>query len=182
MIEFGASPRGPIGLVQAARVLALLRGRGHVAAEDIRDLAADVLRHRIVLSYDALSEGVTADELLEQVLAAVPEPGSQHLLHDELRPSRSGRREHRATCSRRRPARAPARSPQPLIEALDVAISRLVSRTLPGDRRAAGVGARHRARAAAAVRDRRRRAPHRPRRDRAHRRSRTCGCTCPSGR
>ena len=71
MIEFGASPRGPIGLVQAARALALLRGRGHVVSEDIRDLAADVLRHRLVLSYDALSEGVTADELLEQVLTAV---------------------------------------------------------------------------------------------------------------
>src|SRR6476469_1668477 len=50
LIEFGASPRGPIGLVQAARVLALLRGRGHVVSEDIRDLTADVLRHRIVLS------------------------------------------------------------------------------------------------------------------------------------
>jgi len=79
LIEFGASPRGPIGLVQAARVLALLRGRGHVVPEDIRDLAADVLRHRVVLSYDALSEGVTADELLERVLAAVPEPGMRHL-------------------------------------------------------------------------------------------------------
>ena len=74
LIEFGASPRGPIGLVQAARALALLRGRGHVVPADIRDLAADVLRHRIVLSYDALSEGVTADELLERILAAVPEP------------------------------------------------------------------------------------------------------------
>ena len=79
LIEFGASPRGPIGLVQAARVLALLRGRGHVVTDDIRDLAADVLRHRIVLSYDALSEGVTADELLERVLGAVPEPGTQRL-------------------------------------------------------------------------------------------------------
>jgi len=79
LIEFGASPRGPIGLVLAARVLALLRGRGHVVPEDIRDLAADVLRHRVVLSYDALSEGVTADELLERVLAAVPEPGMRHL-------------------------------------------------------------------------------------------------------
>ena len=54
MIEFGASPRGPIGLVQAARALALLRGRAHVEVEDIRDLTPDVLRHRIVLSYDAL--------------------------------------------------------------------------------------------------------------------------------
>jgi MoxR-like ATPase len=82
MIEFGASPRGPIGLVQAARVLALLRGRGHVESDDIRDLAADVLRHRIVLSYDALSEGVTADQLLERVLAQVQEPGRNHLMRD----------------------------------------------------------------------------------------------------
>jgi MoxR-like ATPase len=79
MIEFGASPRGPIGLVQASRVLALLRGRGHVTGEDIRDLAADVLRHRLVLSYDALSEGVTADDLLEQVLTAVQEPDDDHI-------------------------------------------------------------------------------------------------------
>jgi len=82
LIEFGASPRGPIGLVHAARVLALLRGRGHVVSDDIRDLAADVLRHRIVLSYDALSKGVTADQLLERVLAAVPEPGAEHLTRD----------------------------------------------------------------------------------------------------
>ena len=82
MIEFGASPRGPIGLIQAARVLALLRGRGHVVTDDVRDLAADVLRHRIVLSYDALSEGVSADELLERVLAAVPEPGKADLIHE----------------------------------------------------------------------------------------------------
>jgi MoxR-like ATPase len=79
LIEFGSSPRGPIGLVQAARVLALLRGRGHVEPSDIRDLAADVLRHRIVLSYDALSDGVTADELLERVLSAVDEPGTHRL-------------------------------------------------------------------------------------------------------
>jgi MoxR-like ATPase len=79
MIEFGASPRGPIGLVQSARVLALLRGRSHVAGGDVRDLAADVLRHRLVLSYDALSEGVTADSLLEQVLEAVQEPDEDHI-------------------------------------------------------------------------------------------------------
>jgi MoxR-like ATPase len=79
LIEFGASPRGPIGLVQAARVLALLRGRGHVTPSDIRDLAGDVLRHRIVLSYDALSEGVTADDLLERVLEAVPAPADDHI-------------------------------------------------------------------------------------------------------
>src|SRR2546421_3756891 len=82
LIEFGSSPRGPIGLVQAARVLALLRGRGHVETSEIRDLAADVLRHRIVLSYDALSEGVTADQLLERVLGAVTEPDSERLTHE----------------------------------------------------------------------------------------------------
>jgi MoxR-like ATPase len=80
LIEFGSSPRGPIGLVQAARALALLRGRGHVELQDVRDLAPDLLRHRIVLSYDALSEGVTADALLERVLAAVPEPGARRLM------------------------------------------------------------------------------------------------------
>jgi MoxR-like ATPase len=80
LIEFGASPRGPIGLVGAARALALLRGRGHVEPEDIRDLAPDVLRHRIVLSYDALSDGVTVDELLERVLATVAEPGANRLI------------------------------------------------------------------------------------------------------
>jgi MoxR-like ATPase len=79
LIEFGASPRGPIGLVQSARVLALLRGRGHVVTQDIRDLAADVLRHRIVLSYDALSEGVTADQVIDSVVTAVPEPGAERL-------------------------------------------------------------------------------------------------------
>ena len=80
-IEYGASPRGPIGLVQAARALALLRGRGHVAVPDVRDLAADVLRHRLVLSYDALAEGVTADQLLDRVLATVAEPPADHLRH-----------------------------------------------------------------------------------------------------
>ena len=75
-IAYGASPRGPIGLVQAGRALAMLRGRSHVTIADIRDLALDILRHRIVLSYDGLSEGVSVDELLERVLAAVPRPES----------------------------------------------------------------------------------------------------------
>jgi len=78
-IEYGASPRGPIGLVNAGRALALLRGRGHVSVNDIRDLAPDVLRHRLVLSYDALADGVSADDLLEDVLAAVNEPPSDHV-------------------------------------------------------------------------------------------------------
>jgi len=80
LIEFGSSPRGPIGLVQAARALALLRGRVHVETQDIRDLAPDVLRHRLVLSYDALSEGVSVDSLIEQLLEAVPEPDAKRLI------------------------------------------------------------------------------------------------------
>jgi MoxR-like ATPase len=91
LIEFGASPRGPIGLVQAGRALALLRGRGHVEMQDIRDLAPDLLRHRIVLSYDALSDGVTADQLLERVIAAVSEPGGRRLMQSEPTDTSTGR-------------------------------------------------------------------------------------------
>jgi len=75
-VDYGASPRGPIGLIQSARALALLRGRRHVLSSDVRDLAHDVLRHRLVLSYDALSEGVNADHVLNRVMEAVPSPDS----------------------------------------------------------------------------------------------------------
>src|SRR4051794_30754079 len=71
LIQFGASPRASLGLIQAARALALLRGRTHVVLHDVRDLAADVLRHRLVLSYDALADGVRPDALIERLLEAV---------------------------------------------------------------------------------------------------------------
>ena len=73
-IAYGASPRGPISLVQAARALALVRGRDYVLAEDLQALAKDALRHRLVLTYQALAEDVSADGILETVLAAVPVP------------------------------------------------------------------------------------------------------------
>ncbi|HEY3019052.1 MAG TPA: MoxR family ATPase [Solirubrobacteraceae bacterium] len=73
-IDYGASPRGPIGLVQSARALALLRGRRHAVVDDVRALVFDVLRHRLVLSYEALAEGVTADDLLARVIGAVRPP------------------------------------------------------------------------------------------------------------
>jgi MoxR-like ATPase len=73
-IEFGASPRGSIGLVHAARALALLRGRSYALPQDVQAVAKDVLRHRLVLTYDALAEGVTADVVLDTVLAAVAVP------------------------------------------------------------------------------------------------------------
>jgi MoxR-like ATPase len=73
-VEYGASPRGPIAVTQASRALALLRGRDYATAEDVRDLGKDALRHRLVLSYQALAESVSADEILDRVLAAVPVP------------------------------------------------------------------------------------------------------------
>jgi MoxR-like ATPase len=73
-IAYGASPRGPISLVQAGRALALVRGRDYVLAEDLQALAKDALRHRLVLTYQALAEDVSADTILEDVLAAVPVP------------------------------------------------------------------------------------------------------------
>jgi MoxR-like ATPase len=73
-VSFGASPRGPISVTQASRALALLRGRDYVTSDDVRALAKDALRHRLVLSYQALAEGVSADSILDSVLAAVPVP------------------------------------------------------------------------------------------------------------
>jgi len=73
-IAFGASPRGPISLVQAARALALVRGRDYALAEDLQALALDALRHRLVLTYQALAEEVQPDEILERVLGTVPVP------------------------------------------------------------------------------------------------------------
>ena len=73
-ILFGASPRGPISLVQASRALALIHGRDYVVAEDLRALAKDALRHRLVLSYQALAEEVSADAILDRVLEQVPMP------------------------------------------------------------------------------------------------------------
>ncbi len=73
-IAFGASPRGPISVVAASRALALLRERDYVVAADVESLIRDAFRHRIVLSYQALAEEISADRILEAVLAAVPAP------------------------------------------------------------------------------------------------------------
>jgi MoxR-like ATPase len=71
MIAQGASPRASLALVRAARGLALLRGRGYVLPEDIRECAHEVLRHRLVLSYEALAEDIPSDQLIEELLATV---------------------------------------------------------------------------------------------------------------
>jgi MoxR-like ATPase len=73
-VRYGASPRAAINLALAARARAFLHGREYALPDDVRDLALDVMRHRLVLSYEALADGVTADELLHQVLLAVSPP------------------------------------------------------------------------------------------------------------
>jgi MoxR-like ATPase len=73
-ISFGASPRGPISLIHAARGLAVVRGRDYVLVQDVQELIKDALRHRLVLSYEALAERRSADSLLDEVIAVVPVP------------------------------------------------------------------------------------------------------------
>jgi len=73
-IAYGASPRGSIGLIHAGRALALIRGRRYVLAQDVRDVAKDVLRHRLVLTYEALAEGVTSDSILDRIMEIMPMP------------------------------------------------------------------------------------------------------------
>ena len=73
-LSFGASPRASINLVLAAKALAFLRGRDFARPQDVRDLAYDVMRHRLVLSYEALAEGIGPDDLLDPILRAVSMP------------------------------------------------------------------------------------------------------------
>jgi MoxR-like ATPase len=73
-LTYGASPRASIHLVESARALAFLRGRDYALPEDVVDLAPDVLRHRLVLSYEALAAGITADELIRSLIEKVRVP------------------------------------------------------------------------------------------------------------
>ena len=82
-VEYGVSPRGPINLALASRALALLRGRQYVVEQDLRDLTKDVFRHRLVLSYEALADDVTADTILDGVLGAVVRP-DQDFVREEV--------------------------------------------------------------------------------------------------
>ncbi len=80
-IQFGASPRATINLIEGGRALAFLRGRGYVLPEDVADLVPDVLRHRLVLSYEALSDGQSADALIARIMQAVPVPDKPLATH-----------------------------------------------------------------------------------------------------
>ena len=80
-LSFGASPRATIGLIEGARALAFLRGRPYALPQDLIDLVPDVLRHRLVLSYEALAEGVQAEQLIARLLQAVPAPSRPLATH-----------------------------------------------------------------------------------------------------
>ncbi|MGI5271984.1 AAA family ATPase [Nonomuraea sp. CA-218870] len=73
-IEIGVSPRATLGLVSAGRALAVLRGRDYLLPDDVRDVAVDVMSHRLMLTFDALADGVDPEEVIRQILHAVPPP------------------------------------------------------------------------------------------------------------
>ena len=75
-IMYGASPRASINLIIGARSLAFLRGRGYVLPQDVTDIVLDVIRHRLVLSYEALSDGITSDMILQRVMEHVTAPAN----------------------------------------------------------------------------------------------------------
>jgi MoxR-like ATPase len=82
-IMFGASPRASINLILTARALAFVRGRAYALPQDVLDMALDVLRHRVVLTYEALSDNVTSDMLLQKILDRIPIPVVP--LHEHVR-------------------------------------------------------------------------------------------------
>ena len=73
-LTYGASPRATIGLIEGARALAFMRGRAYALPEDMTGLVGDVLRHRLVLSYEALADGLTADQIVQKVMKKIPVP------------------------------------------------------------------------------------------------------------
>ncbi|MDD4859586.1 MAG: MoxR family ATPase [Dehalococcoidales bacterium] len=80
-IMYGASPRASINLILTSRALAFVRGRDYVVAQDIKDMALDVMRHRLVLSYEAMSDGINGDMLLQRIMEAIPAPAEPLQAH-----------------------------------------------------------------------------------------------------
>src|SRR4051794_4084754 len=74
LVQYGASPRASLGIVRATRALALLRGRDYALPQDVQDIVPDILRHRLVLSYDALADDIPADHIVARIMQAVPMP------------------------------------------------------------------------------------------------------------
>ncbi len=82
-ITFGASPRATIGLVEGARALAYMRGRNYALPEDMTGLVPDVLRHRVVLSYEALADGLSADQVVAKIMRKIPVPDKPLAPHEQ---------------------------------------------------------------------------------------------------
>src|SRR4029450_9665645 len=76
LIAYGASPRATLAFSEASRAVAFLRGRGYVVPEDVKEIARDVLRHRVLLTYEAEAENVTSDTVVERILERVEVPQS----------------------------------------------------------------------------------------------------------
>ena len=74
MVRAGASPRATINIALAAKALAFVRQRSYVSPQDVKDLAHDILRHRILLSYEAEAANITSDNIIDSILAKVPVP------------------------------------------------------------------------------------------------------------
>ena len=89
LISYGASPRASLGLIAATRALALMRGRDYALPQDIQDVAPDILRHRLVLSYDALADGIPAEQIVDRVLAVVPMPTVTPRQQSDRRPAQA---------------------------------------------------------------------------------------------
>jgi len=82
-LTFGASPRATIGLIEGARALAFMRGRAYALPEDMTGLVADVMRHRLVLSYEALADGQSADQIIQRVMKKIPVPDKPLAPHEQ---------------------------------------------------------------------------------------------------
>lgn len=82
-LTFGASPRATIGLIEGARALAFMRGRSYALPEDMTGLVADVMRHRLVLSYEALADGLNADQIVQRVMKKIPVPDKPLAPHEQ---------------------------------------------------------------------------------------------------
>jgi MoxR-like ATPase len=81
LLDYGASPRASLGLVAATRALALLRGREYAVPEDLMDVARDVLRHRLVLSFEAVADGVDVEDVMTRIIDSVAPPRVAPLQH-----------------------------------------------------------------------------------------------------
>ena len=82
-LTFGASPRATIGLIEGARALAFMRGRSYALPEDMTGLVGDVMRHRLVLSYEALADGLNADQIVQRVMKKIPVPDKPLAPHEQ---------------------------------------------------------------------------------------------------